>query len=85
MTFSEWCNRVGVKPTHPTTERGAVSFVRPANCPMWSELFHLSDYTVSSVCGAVVWLVPKRGKTDERRDGADDSGCQHGNDVGGEG
>ena len=58
MTLRTWSTITGIQPTPPTTERGAVSVV------CWSNehplLFQLSDYAVSSVCGAVIWLVRRR-------------------------
>lgn len=57
MTLNEWCKRCGVKPTHPTTEAGAVSVI--ISFPHWG-LYHLDDYVVSSVSGPVVWLVPRK-------------------------
>jgi hypothetical protein len=58
MTLQDWSKMTGVLPTHPTTEKGAVSVIVD-NPP--SELWHLSDYVVSSVSGPVVWLL-KRGE-----------------------
>jgi hypothetical protein len=60
MTLKVWCQRNGVLPTCPTSECGAVSLIsyrelHGEHALLWS----LSDYTVSSVCGVVVWLVPK--------------------------
>ena len=58
LTLQEWVARTGIQPTHPTTERGVVSVVCvPHQNPL---LWFLSDYAVSSVCGSVIWLVPRR-------------------------
>jgi hypothetical protein len=65
MTLADWTALTGVLPTHPTTERGAVSVVMGPNEPHVAELWHLADYAVSSRCGAVVWLVPKRTESAE--------------------
>jgi hypothetical protein len=52
---------MNILPTHPTTEKGAVSVILYKEPHQnQSELWHLDDYTVSSVSGVVVWLVPKR-------------------------
>jgi hypothetical protein len=62
MNLKEWCSSVGVIPTTPTTERGAVSFtfdVTAIDPTMLWFLYHLTDYAVSSVTGPVVWLVPR--------------------------
>ena len=58
MTLSQWSIKSGYSLTHPTTERGAVSVcVDFADC--WIDtLWCLDDFKVSSVSGAVVWLVP---------------------------
>jgi hypothetical protein len=61
MTLKEWCATMNILPTHPTTEKGAVSVILYKEPHQnQSELWHLDDYTVSSVSGVVVWLVPKR-------------------------
>jgi hypothetical protein len=64
-TLADWCNRNGISPTHPTTERGAVSVVfnvgQLAEGELWS-FYHLSDFAVSSRSGPVVWLVPIAGR-----------------------
>lgn len=66
MTLAQWCRSADVKPTHPTTERGAVSLCLNIGCvdaeladEIRHDLWHLSDYCVSSVSGPVVWLVPR--------------------------
>jgi hypothetical protein len=59
ITLAEWCTRTQVLPTHPTTERGAVSVVLDHTHPGRSDLWHLADYVVSSVSGVVVWLLPR--------------------------
>lgn len=63
MTLAQWCRSADVKPTHPTTERGAVSLIYDLHhsYPLYADLWCLSDYCVSSVSGPVVWLVPKDG------------------------
>lgn len=86
MKLAEWCKVNDVLPTHPTTERGAVSLIPDKQkTKEYAELFHLDDYVVSSVCGVVVWLVPKpqdakTGEQDERITNQPD-----GIDIGGEG
>ena len=59
MTLADWSKKHGVLPTHPTTERGAVSVVCDDRAAC-AELYHLSDYAVSTVSGVVRWLVPKK-------------------------
>ena len=62
LTLKQWCDNVGVLPTHPTTETGAVSTcIYPSELTaeqQW-DLYHLSDYAVSTVSGPVIWLVPR--------------------------
>ena len=58
MTFAEWSKLTGILPTHPTTERQAISVIIDLKHPNYPDLFHLTDYVVSSVCGIVIWLVP---------------------------
>lgn len=62
MTLREWSELTGILPTHPTTERGAVSVICNAQHKHSWELWHLSDYAVSSVSGPVVWLIPRTAK-----------------------
>lgn len=58
MTLKEWSEKTGVLPTHPTTEKGAVSVVMNF-ADLWvDELWHLGDYKVQSVSGSVIWLIP---------------------------
>ena len=64
MTLSQWVALAGITPTHQTTERGAVSVVVSTDfktrwTATYSALWRLDDYAVSSVCGAVIWLVPR--------------------------
>lgn len=59
MTLKEWCQQANVKPTHPTTERQAVSLIATEKKPNFTQLWNLDDYAVSSRCGIVLWLVPK--------------------------
>ena len=65
MTLSQWCKSAGgIYPTAPTTERGAVSLIveddfRQKWQDTYSMLWKLDDYAVSSVCGIVIWLVPR--------------------------
>jgi hypothetical protein len=58
MTLSEWSKLTGILPTHPTTERGAVSVIVTYQDARHNDLWHLTDYKVSSVSGPVIWLVP---------------------------
>lgn len=60
MTLKEWCDKSGILPTHPTTERGAVSVILDHSNPHRPELWRLDDYAVSSVSAVVVWLLPRR-------------------------
>lgn len=57
MKLNDWENLTGILPTHPTTEKGAVSVV-VADGHHKRMLWNLSDYKVSTVSGPVVWLVP---------------------------
>lgn len=64
MALKQWCASADLLPTTPTTERGAVSLVVPADFRQrWQDtyamLWKLSDYAVSTVSGPVVWLVPR--------------------------
>jgi len=59
MTLAEWSESTGILPTTPTTESGAVSVVIDHEHQNRAQLWHLTDYAVSSVSGVVVWLVPK--------------------------
>lgn len=54
--------RTGVLPTHPTTERQAISVIvdQVSQRKIRADLFHLADYKVSTVSGPVLWLVPFR-------------------------
>jgi hypothetical protein len=71
MTLREWCQQANVKPTTPTTETGAVSFIagfmhnEPERRKLWNEMYHLEDYFVSSVCGVVVWMRPRPSSVSE--------------------
>jgi hypothetical protein len=58
MTLKEWSDRFGILPTHPTTGQGATSVLATVATDPFRALYSLEDYKVSSVCGAVVWLVP---------------------------
>jgi len=78
MTLKDWSDKHGILPTHPTTEHGAVSLIVGAGNAVQHirvELFHLLDYVVSSACGIVIWLVPRKGTSEfyqqhwEGRDG----------------
>ena len=59
MKLAEWAKEHHVNPTEPN-ENGAVSVVAYPNFDGHQQLWHLEDYTVSSICGVVVWLVPKK-------------------------
>ena len=54
MTLREWTSKWDYKPG--THESGAVYLVDDLVCGARVELFHLSDYTVSSVTAGVIWL-----------------------------
>jgi hypothetical protein len=59
MTLKQWSKKTGILPTHPTTERGAVSVLSTeVNFQDHFQLWKLEDYKVSSVSGPVVWLIP---------------------------
>ena len=60
-TLAEWSEKTGILPTHPTTEKGAVSVLVDIidQRRERTQLFHLEDYFVSSAGGLVVWLVPR--------------------------
>jgi hypothetical protein len=58
MNLREWVARHGILPTDPTTEKSAIS-VTTLDADARVDLFHLEDYCVSTVSGAVVWLVPR--------------------------
>lgn len=61
MTLAQWCKVAGVLPTHPTTERGAVSVCVTLDhqSELCHDLWHLADYLVSSISGPVVWMLPR--------------------------
>lgn len=58
MTLKEWSEQTGIRPTYPTTEKGAVSVICDERDTPRVELYHVTDYKVSSVQGDVIWLVP---------------------------
>lgn len=62
MTLAQWCKVAGVLPTHPTTERGAVSLIAdaPAQSELYHDLYNLSDYRVDNLVGGIVWLIPRK-------------------------
>jgi len=62
-SLADWAAESGIKPTAPTTERGAVSVTIDPADPTRAGLWRLSDYTVSTSSGSVVWLVPARTAT----------------------
>lgn len=59
-TLKAFCERTDIKPTHPTTETGAVSLIVPHDTPHLTDLWNLEDYAVSSRSGIVVWLTPRK-------------------------
>lgn len=64
MTLEEWSKTAGVEAQVRTHLLSGSKYVVSATpSPLnhhhtWS-LYHLEDYTVSSVCGYVIWLVPR--------------------------
>lgn len=61
ITLAEWSKETGILPTHPTTEKQAVSVVIDhMHDGRSNDLWRLSDYVVSSCCGIVVWLLPRK-------------------------
>jgi hypothetical protein len=63
MTLADWKACYEILPTHPTTERGAVSVLCRVGSHARRDLYGLDDYAVSSVSGPVVWLLPRRPET----------------------
>lgn len=63
MTLHEWSQLTSILPTHPTTECSAVSVIVDHLNEHRSKLWRLTDYAVSSVCGIVIWLVPRKRDT----------------------
>lgn len=66
MTLKEWCEKYNVLPTHPTTERGAVSLILHREGPGHTALHELTDYRVSSKEGgeySLFWLLPRKRNT----------------------
>lgn len=60
MTLKEWEEKTG---KHSVRHTGGGLYVDRPN-PSWqpdpySDLWHLSDYTVSTVSGPTIWLVPR--------------------------
>lgn len=74
--LAQWSTRTGILPTHPTTERGAVSVVVDHKHEARPDLWHLTDYGVSSVSGIVVWLLPR--ETTRKQTAYVIADCQHG-------
>jgi len=65
MTLAQWSESTGIKPIpyHPTyssIECGEVSVVVSHFHPLKRELWHLTDYVVSTAGGLVIWLMPRR-------------------------
>ena len=58
MLLQQWSEVSGILPTHPTTEKRAVSVVVDHDNTHRKYLYQLSDYVVSTCAGAVLWLVP---------------------------
>jgi len=60
LSLAAWSSHYDIKPTHPTTETGAVSVLcdSTSNKEAYLDLYHLTDFKVSSVSGVVVWLRP---------------------------
>lgn len=59
MSLQEWLTKTNTLGTHPTTEKRAISVIPDPKHPLFTALWHLTDYAVSSHCGAVIWLVPR--------------------------
>ena len=59
ISLHDWASLAQIKPTSPTTEKGAVSVVIDPCHPLRASLWSLGDYLVSSCCGSVIWLIPK--------------------------
>lgn len=55
MTLAQWSKETGIKPKQ--TDNGS-TFVVALN-EQFPKLWQLEDFAVSSVCGPVVWLIPK--------------------------
>ena len=55
MTLREWTAKWDYKPG--THKSGATYLVDDLVCGARSELFHLSDYAVSTVVAGTIWLV----------------------------
>jgi hypothetical protein len=60
MTLHDWCQLTDQKPTHPTTECGAVSVICSPGNPHRPLLWGLADFRVDSYSHGVVWLLPRR-------------------------
>jgi hypothetical protein len=64
MTLAEWTKESGILPTHPTTEKGAVSVIVATISPHYRALWTLDDYAVDSSFERfgieIVWLLPVR-------------------------
>lgn len=58
MTLREWSQQTGIVPTHPTTEKNAVSVLANESTPQFHDLWHLSDFRVATRRGSVVLLMP---------------------------
>jgi hypothetical protein len=64
MSLSQWADRCGIPPTRGSN--GSTCVIMRGSRAGLLALWSLSDHAVSSICGDVVWLVPRSGvETDE--------------------
>jgi hypothetical protein len=57
MTLAQWSDANSIAITQ--SKHGGTSVVVGIGSRAYFDLFHLSDYAVSTVSGIVVWLVPR--------------------------
>lgn len=56
MTLAQWERQTDESAQHTTCGTYVCADERT---PLFSELWHLSDYRVSSRCGLTIWLIPR--------------------------
>lgn len=55
-TLAQWCEENGVS---IVTDPGTFIVYEWHNNSAYRELYNLSDFIVSSVCGIVIWFIPR--------------------------
>jgi hypothetical protein len=65
MTLQDWCRRNNAIPRPIDGYDGSTSVLSSTTWPEYHKLWYLDDFTVSSVVGPVVYLVPKKVPSEE--------------------